>query len=202
MDTIQNIIFAVAGIIYLIYSALNGAKKNKPNPPVAGETPVLPKEDIPSLEDLLREIGRKGGASKNDRKEKAKGPARPVPVAPQPATEQSRTDEPFTTAQQHSFERRPWYEKLEQADFSYEQEPSADELAPRLERVPRYVNEAEAVDYEDPKRVAYAGLDSRKPRFEPFEKEPRTVSRYARLLRNPQSAREAFILTEILRRKY
>jgi hypothetical protein len=224
MDTIQNIIFAVVGIIYLIYSALKESKKGKTGPPAAGETPVLPKEDIPSLEDLLRGRGRKDGTAKSDTKERAKGTvrrmpgqARPrtttMPPVPVPAPPQGTSPEPFTTAQNHTFERRPSYERLEQSevnyeqleqsDTSYEQAPSADQLAPGLERVPYYANEAAGeVDYEDPKRAAYGGLDSRKPRFEPFEPERQRVSPYARLLRNPQSAREAFILTEIFRRKY
>jgi hypothetical protein len=231
MDELQNIIFAIVGIIYLIYSTLKERKKGKTGPPAAGETPVLPKEDIPSLEDLLRGLGRKEEKPKSDArertqnaKERARGTVRrvpdqarprtnpppPLPTVPPPAP--ASTPEPFTTAQNHTFERRPSYERLEQpevnyeqleqSDVSYEQAPSADELAPRLERVPRYANEAGEVDYEDPKRAAYAGLDSRKPRFEPFETERQRVSPYARLLRNPQSAREAFILTEIFRRKY
>jgi hypothetical protein len=210
---------------------LKERKKGKTGPPAAGETPVLPKEDIPSLEDLLRGLGRKEEKPKGnvrerakDAKERVKGTVRrtpgqarprtnpppPLPSVPPPSP--TSTPEPFTTAQNHTFERRPSYERLEQpevnyeqleqSDASYEQTPSADELAPRLERVPRYTNEAGEVDYEDPKRAAYAGLDSRKPRFEPFETERQRVSPYARLLRNPQSAREAFILTEIFRRKY
>jgi hypothetical protein len=219
MDTIQNIIFAIVGIIYLIYSALKESKKGKTGTPGAGETPVLPKEDIPSLEDLLRGLGRKDGAgkgnppgSKGNAPGGAKGPARrvpgpvrspsatPLPSAPSPQT--PSTPEPFTTAQKHVFERRPSYEQLEQSDVSYEQAPSADELAPSLERVPRYTNEAAEVDYEDPKRAAYAGLDTVRPRLETVEQEKKKVNPYARLLRNSQAAREAFILTEIFRRKY
>jgi hypothetical protein len=238
MDELQNIIFAIVGIIYLIYSTLKERKKGTTGPPAAGETPVLPKEDIPSLEDLLRGRGRKAEKPKSDAGERAKdarerakdarerakgtvrrvpsqarprtNPPPPLPSVPTPAP--SSTPEPFTTAQKHVFERRPSYEQLEgsevnyeqleQSDVSYEQAPSADELAPRLERVPQYTNEAGDVDYEDPKRAAYAGLDSRKPRLEPFEPERKRVNPYARLLRNPQSAREAFILTEIFRRKY
>ncbi|MBD0254302.1 MAG: hypothetical protein ICV83_01180 [Cytophagales bacterium] len=213
-------------------------KKGKTGPPAAGETPVLPKEDIPSLEDLLRGLGGKREKPKGDARERAKdakerardvkeraqgtvrrvpGQARPrtntpPPLPSVPPSSTPSTPEPFTTAQKHVFERRPSYEQLEQpevnyeqleqSEVSYEQAPSADELAPRLERVPQYTNEAGEVDYEDPKRAAYAGLDSRKPRFEPFETERKRVSPYAQLLRNPQSAREAFILTEIFRRKY
>jgi hypothetical protein len=229
MDTLQNIIFAIAGIIYLIYSALKEREKGKTGTPGAGETPVLPKEDLPSLEDLLRGRGRKDGAGKRNAPQAgkgnaqggAKGPARrvpgpvrppsttPPPSAPLPQT--PSTPEPFTTAQRHVFERRPSYEQLEQpevnyeqleqSDVSYEQAPSADELAPRLERVPRYTNEASGVDYEDPKRAAYAGLDTAKPRLETVQ-EKQKVNPYARLLRNAQAAREAFILTEIFRRKY
>ncbi len=225
MDTLQNILFAVVGIIYLIYSALKERKKGKTGPPGAGETPVLPKEDIPSLEDLLRGLGRKDDAGKGSVPGGAKGPVRrvpgqvrtapttpPPPPLPVPAPSQGTSPEPFTTAQKHVFERRPSYEQLEQpevnyeqleqSDTSYEQAPSADDLAPGLERVPRYTNEAGEVDYEDPKRAAYAGLDTRKPRFEPFEPEKQKVSPYARLLRNAQTAREAFILTEIFKRKY
>ena len=235
MDELQNILFAIVGIIYLIYSTLKERKKGTTGPPAAGETPVLPKEDIPSLEDLLRGLGRKeqkpksaAGERAKDARERAQGTVRrvpgkvpnqafprtnpPSPLPAVPAPSPSSTPEPFTTAQKHVFERRPSYERLEQpevnyeqleqSDVSYEQTPSADELAPRLERVPQYTNEAGEVDYEDPKRAAYAGLDNRKPRFEPFETERKRLNPYARLLRNPQSAREAFILTEIFRRKY
>jgi hypothetical protein len=210
MDTIQNIIFVIGGIIYLIYSALNAGKKAKKTPPPTGDTPVLPDSEIPSLEDLLREIGRKGQQGKEAAKEKAKEATRRVPSSGKaPArTEEARSLEqpvspdPFTTAQRHVFERRPRYEQLEQSDVSYEQEPTADQLAPPVERVPRYVNEAERVNYEDPKRSAYAGLDTRKPPFEPFEQEQKKVNRYARLLSNPQSARDAFVLSEIFKRKY
>jgi hypothetical protein len=232
MDTLQNILFAVVGIIYLIYSALKERTKGKTGPPAAGETPVLPKADMPSLEDLLRGLGRKDSAGKGSVPQTgkgnapggAKGPVRrvpgpvrtgtnpPPPPLPVPDPPQGTSPEPFTTAQKHVFERRPSYEQLEQpevnyeqleqSDTSYEQAPSADDLAPGLERVPRYTNEAGEVDYEDPKRAAYAGLDTRKPRFEPFEPEKQKVSPYARLLRNAQTAREAFILSEIFKRKY
>ncbi len=243
MDTIQNIIFAIVGIIYLIYSTLKENKKGKTGPPAAGETPVVPKEDMPSLEDLLRGLGRKDGAgpgnapggksnapggkanlpgSSRNAPGGAKGPVRrvpgpvrspsntPPPADPSPQT--PSTPEPFTTAQKHVFERRPSYEQLEQpevnyeqlerADTSYEQAPSADELAPGLERVPRYTNEAGEVDYEDPKRAAYAGLDTSKPRLETVEQEKKKANPYAQLLRNSQAAREAFILSEIFKRKY
>jgi hypothetical protein len=67
-----------------------------------------------------------------------------------------------------------------------------------------YKNEANEVDYEDPKKANYAGLDDHKKRFAPFDKKaPITkADTYARLLKDPQSIKTAFILSEILKRKY
>jgi hypothetical protein len=67
-----------------------------------------------------------------------------------------------------------------------------------------YETKAGKVNYEDPKYADYEGLDDHKKRFAPFEEEVKASrsNKYARLLKDPQSLRTAFLLGEILKRKY
>ncbi len=96
----------------------------------------------------------------------------------------------------------PIYERLEQNTTSSELAPTPDQLAALFERTPVYTNEAAGVDYEDPTRSQYAGLDDRKKRFEPFDKKQGAKNVYTQLLNNRQGARQAFVLSEIFKRKY
>jgi hypothetical protein len=80
---------------------------------------------------------------------------------------------------------------------------SSDEAA--LERSKAsYETKAGKVNYEDPKYADYEGLNDHKKRFAPFEEEVKSSrsNKYARLLKNPQSLKTAFLLGEILKRKY
>ncbi len=198
MDNIQNIIFTILGIIYLIYSAFSRGKNNQPK---TGTPPPDAADDTPSLEDLLKEISGTGG-----RQEKTSQVPKPTPVVrrveEKARKETAATSGPLTTANTYTFERQPSYEQLENADTSYEHTSATGLTVPRLARTPLYRNEADLVNYEDPLKANYAGLDKRQPRFEQFNKEQKKTNAYAQLLRNPDSARQAFIFSEIFKRKF
>lgn len=198
MDNIQNIIFTILGIIYLIYSAFSRGKNNQPK---TGTPPPAAGDDTPSLEDLLKEIAGTGGRQqKPNQVPKAKPLVRRVEEKARKET--TATSGPLTTANTYTFERQPSYEQLENADNSYEHTSATGLTVPRLERTPLYRNEADLVNYEDPLKANYAGLDNRQPRFEQFGKEQKKTNAYAQLLRNPDSARQAFIFSEIFKRKF
>jgi hypothetical protein len=198
MDNIQNIIFTILGILYLIYSAFSRGKDKQPK---AGTPPPAAGEDIPSLEDLLKEIS---GTGNRQQKTNPAPKAKPVvrQVEEKTRKEATAASGPLTTSNTYTFERQPSYEQLENAEKSYEYKSSTGLTVPRLERTPLYRNEAELVNYEDPLKSNYAGLDKRQPRFEQFDKEQKKTNMYAQLLRNRDSARQAFIFSEIFKRKY
>jgi hypothetical protein len=92
-------------------------------------------------------------------------------------------------------EKRAYEEKEQRRPKSYD-----DEITEEV--VPVYENKASRVDYEDPKKANYEGLDDRQKRFTPFNIPAATPNLYAQLLKDPQGVRTAFIMSEILKRKY
>lgn len=208
MDGIQILIYIVIAVVYLILKGVNKAgKTDAPNTTMGeGENPSFPqnapprKTDVPTLEDLLNEFGE---ATRKTKKQ-AQIPTPEVPaldpktdkrsfyeVAQEKATEQKRKAQ--IKAKQTA--KRVKEEKERREAFTYEQ--SLDE-----EYVPVYDNKASLVDYEDPTKSAYEGLDDHKKRFVPFDIQETAPNVFAQLLKDPQSARTAFIMGEIFKRKY
>lgn len=69
-------------------------------------------------------------------------------------------------------------------------------------KVPFYRNEASQVDYEVSGKNDYKGLnDASKDRFDEFAVKKAGRNRYADLLQNPESVKDAFVLGEIFNRK-
>jgi hypothetical protein len=198
MDGLQILFYVVVAIIYFIVQARKQAK-NAP-PPDTGENtvpnPAMPqnspprKTNVPTLQDLLNEFGE------NTRK--SPQPQAEIPVTTKKPVEQSFYEEAADRAKQQkrkaelkaqkaskraaeakrAMEAQRREEALE--DLSYEQTGE--------EYVPTYENTASQVDYEDPTKSSYEGLnDSSKNRFTAFDIRKKSPNMYAQLFKNPRN---------------
>ncbi|MDO1447477.1 hypothetical protein Q0590_14510 [Rhodocytophaga aerolata] len=205
MDGIQILVYIAIAVIYLILKGVNKAVKppegTTPPVEVTGEPSVPttqtnrpPRKTGPfSFDDLLDEFGevtQKKQTTKQATAETARKKA-----------EQTLDKTRKKVSQKLERAQDKTRKQLEQTDrekpFSYEQ-------ISQEEYVPVYRNEANDVDYEDPQRSTYAGLDDQKKRFAAFDMAAPSskTTIYARLLRDPQNVKTAFILSEIFKRKY
>ena len=171
-----NILYIVAVLAYFIYQATKGKKREKPeNDP----TPDEPVNRPNSFEDLLREI------------REAQQPKPAKKPAPAPKIEQAKPvesypwrDEPEEKYQQEWKKKKPIYE-AEPADdeiqyYSGAFEHTKSELSKTSKGVPEIPTVKKVKD----------------------EKTYGTSSKYARMLKNPESIKDAVVLKEILDRKY
>jgi uncharacterized FlaG/YvyC family protein len=208
MDGYQILIYIVVAIVYFILKGVNKAgKADIPDTTVGeGDNPAFPqnapprKTDVPTLQDLLNEFGEVTRKTKKQAQIPTPEVATLDPktdkrsfyeVAQEKATEQKRKAE--VKAKQTA--KKVQAEKERREAYSYEQ--SLEE-----EYVPVYDNKANLVDYEDPTKSAYEGLDDHRKRFVAFDIQETSPNVFAQLLKDPQSARTAFIMTEIFKRKY
>ncbi|QHT66466.1 hypothetical protein GXP67_07255 [Rhodocytophaga rosea] len=215
MDGLQILFYIVVAIIYFIIQARKQAKNAQP--PTTGENtgpdPTMTqnspprKTNVPTLQDLLNEFGE---ATRKNPQPQATIEQRPEPAnlpqksfyeeAEEKARQQKRKVElKAQKAAKRAAEAKRAMEvqKREEAleDLSYEQTGE--------EYVPTYENKASLVDYEDPTKSEYEGLnDSSKNRFAAFDIRKVTPNMYAQLFKNPETARTAFIMGEIFKRKY
>jgi hypothetical protein len=189
MEHFQILIYIVIGIIWFIFRSFNKNTEDEragKTPPISDNLPFPPKK-AGSLEEMIKEIGRTAQQTKQ-----------------QASQQQAQTRQKAATIQNKT-ERRinePGQGKVSNEGYSsYEQIPTADQQTGR-EYVPVYTNEASGVDYEDPEKAQYKGLDDQRKRFTPFEQGAKPKNAIGQLLRNPSNAKTAFILSEIFNRKY
>jgi hypothetical protein len=179
-----NIIYIVAVIIYFIYSAL---KKDKSKLPEQGSSDEYTEERKPaSFEDLLREI-RKSQQTREDDFEKSGQGEVIESKAPRKETyrplQSTRTEERKIEEQEERYSTSTVYDKY--------QGEMGDKLVPKRQKLD------DVVSIDDP--VSRLGI----PQLEEVEKEAKVENYYAKLLKNPQSVKDAVILGEILgRRQY
>ncbi|WP_242928056.1 hypothetical protein [Pontibacter vulgaris] len=137
-----------------------------------------------------------------------KGSGEVMPPNQQPAKEKEMPVKPLRPiAPRTSFEDilRELQPKLERAK---EQEAATlEEYKPRQPKpVVNYETiTPKAISLEEPADRSVADKkmqESRREAFKPYAIKQQQVSPYAKLLRNPNTAREAFILSEIFQRKY
>ena len=172
-----NIVYILAVIAYFIYSATQSNKKKRQAREAAGETETEsePERGV-TFEDLLKEI-------REAQKPKTAPQQKPIPqaipevqsrpvVAPKPAPEPVRTKR---------------YE-------SYDDEITHYEGAYLEDAYERVKKEEERIA-----KVA-ASIPSLKPLAYTTKDKP--VNRYAALLKNPQSVKDAIVLGEILNRRH
>ncbi|SFT49303.1 hypothetical protein SAMN04489724_0987 [Algoriphagus locisalis] len=184
MDGIGNILYVVAVLAYFIYQATKGKKKNQGEDP--GEMADAPEQRPVSFEDLMREI---------------RDAQKPKPIAPaQPKMQPAPVNQP----------REVVYERA--GDTSTRPEWRADP-APAVKRFPTRKLEE---DDEEIQRYKGAFEDAKSdltktskgipeiPSLKEAAEESsyNSRSRYARMLKNPQSIRDAVVLKEILDRKH
>lgn len=213
MDALQIIFYVVVAIIYFIAKVIN--KKGTANAGNGGGTTGTGtdttanrpprKTNVPTLEDLLNEFGE------TTRKQPQPQPAEEIrPVTSKPAQKSFYEEAEERAAQQKrkaelkaqkaakraAEAKRAMEAQQREEAFSYEQETGE-------EYVPVYENKASLVDYEDPTKADYEGLNDRtKNRFSAFDLKKKTPNMYAQLFKNPETARTAFIMGEIFKRKY
>ena len=179
-----NIVYIVAVLAYFIYQATKGKKKNQGKDPE--EMDEAPQQKPVSFEDLMREI---------------RDAQKPKPVAPaQPKMQPAPVNQP----------REVVYERA--GDTSSRPEWRADP-APAVKRFP-----TKKLEEDDDEIQRYKGAfenaksDLTKtsegipeiPSLKEIADETSYTSRgrYARMLKNPQSIRDAVVLKEILDRKH
>ena len=136
-----------------------------------------------------------------------------------PRTQERRPQMPARPATSFEDILRELQPKLEQAEAKKQEvvettkqltQPHRAPLPPVLEKKPLIRNYEDvapkALSWEKPAEAMQAARNSEQlrigKRFEAFEKEKAAKSRYASLLRNPATVRDAVILSEIFNRKY
>lgn len=178
-----NIVYIVAVLAYFIYQATKGKKKHQ-----GGEQPETsgaPEQKPVSFEDLLREIR---DAQKPKPVEPAKPKMQPVPVEQPKPAEYRRAAEPA--------ERPEW---------------RPDPVATKRFPTRKLEDEDDEIEYYqgafEKTQSALAKTSKGIPEIPSLKESPTEPSgtsknRYARMLKNPQSIRDAVVLKEILDRKH
>lgn len=184
MDGLGNIVYIVALLAYFIYQATRGKKKNQgeDQPEMSDE----PQQKPVSFEDLMREIR---DAQKPRQVEPTKPTMQPTPVEQPKPVEYKRAAEPYERPEWRpdpapAVKRFP-AKKIEEADDEIEYYRGAFEEAKSelsntsagIPDIPSLKEKAEETSYS-------------------------SKSRYARMLKDPQSIKDAVVLKEILDRKH
>ncbi|UJP64277.1 hypothetical protein [Mongoliitalea daihaiensis] len=170
-----NIIYLIAVIIYFIYSAL---KKNKPEAPKdsSDTSSEAPQQRPASFEDLLREIRRGQQEAEKDFEQTGQGTVKEE-RRPEPNRRVERPYQPMPEANQPKA-----YQAFQGAlDEDYK---------------PKYKTLDEQV------RISASIQGIKSTEVGVSKKKVKPVNRYARMLHNPKSVRDAIVLTEILNRKF
>ncbi|MCE7056148.1 hypothetical protein LZF95_15805 [Algoriphagus sp. AGSA1] len=172
-----NLIYIVAILAYFIYQATRGKKKNQ-SPADQDSLPSEPEEKPTTFEDLLREIR---DAQKNK-------PAEPVPprIDPAPAEYKNEAEpvvrpewRPDPAPAVKRFPTKKWDgEEIE--NYQGEFEKTNSDLSQTSKGIPEIPSLKETA----------------------IETSYTTKSRYARLLKDPKSLKEAIVLKEVLDRKH
>ncbi|WP_192349864.1 hypothetical protein [Algoriphagus sp. Y33] len=179
-----NILYIVAILAYFIYQATKGRKKNQDGEPQ--EMVDEPDQKPVSFEDLMREIRN---AQKPKPVEPQKSRMQPAPVDQPKPVEYKRTAEPVVRPEWRAdpppaVKRFPT-KKMEEADDEIEYYQGAFEKTESdLTKTSKGIPEIPSL-----KEVTVESSGSGK-------------SRYARMLKNPQSIKDAVVLKEILDRKH
>jgi hypothetical protein len=179
-----NIVYIVAVLAYFIYQATRGKKKNQEeNQPEMSDEP---QQKPVSFEDLMREIR---DAQKPKQAQPERPRMQPVPVDQPKPVEYKRAAEPVVRPEWRPdpapavkrFPTKKWEEdddEIEHYEGAFEKTKS--ELTKTSKGIPEIPSFKE-ISVE----TSYAGR-----------------SRYARMLKNPKSIKDAIVLKEILDRKH
>ncbi len=181
-------IYIVIGIIYFISRMLKKPEASQPpRPRRTRETaddaaPAEPEPTPVSFEDLLREIMEGKQVQK----------PRPREV-PQP------TREPVPMPMYEAYEQDPGEEARSLEEIDAEEESVAQRWKP-YEEIP--AGNVERISLEETLRLEDTVVDFK--RFEAFERrdERRVSHEYMKILRNPQTLKQAVVMSEILKRKF
>lgn len=182
-----NIIYIIAIVIYFIYSAV---KKNKNNKELEGneaDEEVLSQPKKPtSFEDLLREIREGQQDREKDLKHTGQGK---VATAPTPKVERMEPVRP----DKKEFEPQRTIMRADQPvpkKFEDYEGAIPDREFPKVRKLDDKVSLSDPVE----------GMKSEL--FADTLKKAKPKNRYAELLKNPATVKDAVILSEILNRKY
>ncbi|WP_439487263.1 hypothetical protein [Algoriphagus sp.] len=173
-----NIVYIIAILAYFIYQATRGKKKNQ-SPADQDSLPSEPEEKPTTFEDLLREI-------RDAQKPK---PAEPAPPRVEPApVEYKRAAEPVVRPEWRPdpapavkrFPTKKWGEEEDEIEnYQGEFEKTDSDLTKTSKGIPEIPSLKETA-----LETSY------------------TKSKYARLMKDPKSLKDAIVLKEILDRKH
>lgn len=182
-------IFLIISAISLIARVLGG-KKNQPEPSERRYSEGAPSEAPKSFEELLREIQ----ASKAPAPPPA--PSKPAYVPPyQPAPQSYET----TTADVEDYDDDLEEEakELERTDYDYRQKDNIYEVYDKAKR-----EAFQRASLEE--TLTLDQTDMRFGQFNEYKRKPKTTAAnpYRQMIRNPESFKKAFIISEILQRRF
>ena len=185
-------IYIVIGIIYLVSTLLK--KKDQPAPevpeserterrrPVTSQAPSTEGPRQLTFEELLREITEGKQAQKR-----------------QPEAQTVPKYEPETVPEYEPYEKDPGEEARSLEDVDFNEADSAKRWKP-YEEIPAHSFERKSLEetlYLEKSEIKFG-------KFEAFEKKDRRrlLDDYIRIIRDPQSLKQAVVMSEILKRKF
>ncbi|MBX7125118.1 MAG: hypothetical protein K1X47_05460 [Cyclobacteriaceae bacterium] len=180
-DILKVILWIVVGLIYFFAKSSKKRQQPAPEQEIPADKPAGPPM---TFEDLLREI-------QASRQEPAQSPPAPTPTVAKPSPVSTYTD---------------YDEDLEDEAASQEQIPSRTS-PPVPERSYAGYEEARQQAFLRPSLEETARLEDTVVRFEQFkayetEQPAGLAAAYAKALNNQEEVRKAFVLSEILQRKF
>ena len=210
MDTFRIILWIIGIVIYFVVQANKNKQKNTAKPkPVAGQQS---KPEAKSFEELLKELQQGNKNIKvNDKNkkelERIKG-QQPVLSTHNPGSfadegmkdAEDRMKKVFDEKAQTIREITERRKQVEEDSLkSYDDD--IEEYVNKYESTPVYEKEATKVNYENPASKGYKSLSSTKDRFDPFDEKKAADHPLLKMFQNPESLRNAFIMSEIFTRK-
>lgn len=180
-------IFLIISAISLIARALGG-KKNQPGPGERRYSEGAPTEQPKSFEELLREIQ----ASKAPQPPAPK-PAYVPPYQPGPTSYETTT----TEVEDYDDELEDEEKQLENADYDYRKKDNIYEVYDKAKR-----EAFERASLEE--TLTLDQTDMRFGQFNEYKRKPKTAAAnpYRQMIRHPDSFKKAFIVSEILQRRF
>lgn len=174
----QFVFYIILGVVWLVIRLVSAGNKNNAKP--------KPQQGRPAQS---QQTGRPTASQ-----EAPKSFEELLRQLGQNVEEQRTTNQPA-----HREEPRPYYEEHEEYEGQLESvDQSYDDAYTRYEEAIAAGKDFERIE----DRVSRLENKETSKRFKSFDKQEEEPSYYAKLLQNPQSARDAIILAEILKRPY
>ncbi len=180
-----NIVYLIAVIIYFIYTALKRGKSDQLPDQEAGRDQENPQEQQRpvSFDDLLREIRSGQQDREKDLKQSGQGDKVQPPGPTKPDI--------FNRPDPRSYEQEVPAPEMEDATFGKYEGFVSEKERPKLKTLDEQVS--------IPSALTGLGVSEEGVTYSKIKASP--TNRYADLLKNPETVKDAIILSEILNRK-